>query len=296
MLPPYYCGIFALMNTLVIPTSDIFIRYLFGSKGNEALLCDFINAHLVDSGFEPVERVTIENPFTLKQFQYDKESVLDVRAEAKDKRIFNVEIQSTRQKAYVSRSLYYWAKLYQGQLKEGEDYAALSPVICINILDFSIFDAIVQPHTCFILAEKDHPEYLLTGDLQLHFYELPKYRQTLPYTSQLEKWACFFQCEGRPEKEETMEILLKDNPVLTSAHQKYIHFTEDKELRMAYEAREKYQRDRLSMLSYAEEKGMKKGRKEGIYQVAAEMKRSGMAAEHIQQYTKLSLQEIDALD
>lgn len=48
---------------VVIPTSDMFVRYLLGSRGHEELLCDFINAHLIDSGFEPVERVIIDNPF-----------------------------------------------------------------------------------------------------------------------------------------------------------------------------------------------------------------------------------------
>lgn len=62
--------------------------------------------------------------------------------------------------------------------------------------------------------------------------------QTLPYTSQLEKWACFFQCEGWPEK----------------------------------------------------------GKERGDLSSSSRDEAQRYGAERIQQYTKLSLQEIDALD
>ncbi len=215
-----------------------------------------------------------------------------MRAQAKDQRIINVEIQTARQGFYVHRSLYYWARLYQGQLKNGEAYDILSPVICINLLDFTIFDAIKEPHSCFLIAEKDHPEYVLTNDFQLHFYEMPKYQENAQSQNQLERWACFFQCEGKSEKGETMEILLKNDPILTRAHKEYVRFTEDKELRMAYEAREKYHRDQLFMLSSAKREGIKEGIEQGLSRAAAEMKRSGMDPERIRQFTGLSLEDI----
>ena len=37
------------------------------------------------------------------------------------------------------RSLFYWAKLYYSQLKKGQKYKELCPVITINILDFNLF-------------------------------------------------------------------------------------------------------------------------------------------------------------
>ncbi len=100
-----------------------------------------------------------------------------------------------------------------------------------------------------------------------------------------------------------MEILLKSDPVLTRAHDEYVHFTEDKQLRMAYEAREKYRRDQLFMISSAKlegraegmEKGMEKGETKRSYEIATKMKRGGMAFELIQQFTGLSLEEISEI-
>ncbi len=162
-------------HALCPPTSDIFVCYLLGSTGHETLFCDFINAHLVETDFEPVESISIETPFNLKKFQNDKESVLDVRVTGKDKRIINVDIQSSRQMFYLHRSLYYWARLYQGQLQEGANYAMLAPVVRINILDFIVFNTMNSPHTCFVAAEKNHPGCLLTDALQIHFYKIPQY-------------------------------------------------------------------------------------------------------------------------
>lgn len=58
-------------------------------------------------------------------------------------------------------------------------------MICINILDFIIFDDIKKAHSCFLAAEKDNPEYVLSEDFQMHFFELPKMdvgnRETFKY-------------------------------------------------------------------------------------------------------------------
>ena len=35
----------------VIKTNDFFVRFFFGSKGNEDLLLSFINAIMIDSNF-----------------------------------------------------------------------------------------------------------------------------------------------------------------------------------------------------------------------------------------------------
>ena len=68
------------MERLVNPTSDFFVRYLLGQEENKSVLLDFINAVLTDSGFKPAVDLTIENPFNLKSYMSDKESILDVKA------------------------------------------------------------------------------------------------------------------------------------------------------------------------------------------------------------------------
>ncbi|PIE03950.1 MAG: hypothetical protein CSA76_06815 [Spirochaetales bacterium] len=65
-----------------------------------------------------------------------------------------------------------------------------------------------------------------------------------------------------------MRILLKENPILNKAHEKYLAFSMDPELVDAYEARMKWKLDHDSALDDALERGLKqaieKDRAEGI--------------------------------
>ena len=66
----------------------------------------------------------------------DKFSRLDVKALTSNKEIINIEIQLKNEYNMIQRSLYYWSKLYEEQLSEGDRYDKLSRTVCINILDF----------------------------------------------------------------------------------------------------------------------------------------------------------------
>ncbi|MBN2534006.1 MAG: PD-(D/E)XK nuclease family transposase, partial [Spirochaetales bacterium] len=70
----YYMGIY------IKPTSDFFIRYLFGSEEYKELLLSFVNSVMVSAHFPTLSSVEIKNPFNLKNIVFEKESVLDVKA------------------------------------------------------------------------------------------------------------------------------------------------------------------------------------------------------------------------
>ena len=100
---------------------------------------------------------------------------MDIKAKDETGRAFTVEIQVIPTAAYINRALYYWACLYSGQIKSGEVYKKLRPTISINVVDFIIFDHFEKPHSLFVLKEKDETgDYILTDNLQIHFFELPK--------------------------------------------------------------------------------------------------------------------------
>lgn len=293
------------MERIVNPTSDFFIRYLLGSEEHKELLLDFINAILKDSGFNPALKISIMNPFNLRGFIDSKESILDVKAEDENKRIFDVEIQVIGNSKYVKRSLYYWAKNYHEQLKESEGYSELNPVICVNILDFILFKDLNKAHSCFLPTEKDETENVLTDDFQIHFFELPKMKigDTFVMDDRLKKWAFFFNNEGLLNEEDEMKILIKNDPVMEHAHKAYKKFTADDELLQVYEAREKRYRDEAGRLADAKEeglqKGLQKGLKKGAYDKAVEsarvLKESGVSLEIICKSTGLSEEEVEKL-
>ena len=119
------------MKNWIKAYSDIFIKYLFGSPDSSDLLLSFLNSLQSVHDFPLLSSVEVQNPFNLQTALADKLSILDIRAQDQDGRLYNIEIKATAQPEYSERSLYYWAKVYAGQLSESEAYAALSPVIGI---------------------------------------------------------------------------------------------------------------------------------------------------------------------
>ena len=128
------------MNDIYInPLSDIFMLYLLGKEENADLLLDFINSVLLDADFDVVKEAKVKNPFNIKSFKFDKSTVLDVKAVDENNRVYNIEVQIIGNEIFANRSLYYWAKLYSGQLRSSKKFDTLKPVICINLLGFNLF-------------------------------------------------------------------------------------------------------------------------------------------------------------
>ena len=279
------------MEHYIKPTADIFIKYLLGSQENRDLLLSFINSVLEDAKFQKIVRVEIKNPFNLKSFLNDKESILDVKATDENGRQYDVEIQSEGNEYFKNRSLYYWAKLYSSQMEEADKYIDLKPTICINILNFKLFKEIERLHTCFLLREQNLPEYVLTDHLVIHFLEVPKVPDKTIKTK-LTKWLFYLKYEGK--EEEKMKILLKDSDI-NKAHMVYKRFTEDERLREIYDARMKRKLDYNTDIALAEQKGIKEGIKETNLENAKKMLVKKYAIKDIADITGLAEEEIMAI-
>ncbi len=107
------------MSGFINPVRDIFIKFLFGSEENKDLLLSFINAVLEDADFPLITSVEHKNPFNYRNFILDKDSILDVKAIDENGKSYDIEVQANDFSHFENRSLYYWAKLYAGQLTEG---------------------------------------------------------------------------------------------------------------------------------------------------------------------------------
>ena len=98
------------------PTSDMFFKYLFGRDETKDLLISFINAVFEEKKLFKIQTVEIKNPFNIKKFILEKESILDIKGEDEKKRKYDIEVQSTGNEYFKNRSLYYWSKLYSSQI------------------------------------------------------------------------------------------------------------------------------------------------------------------------------------
>lgn len=284
--------------------SDIVFKFLMGREETKDLLISFINAVMEDSNLDLITSVELKNPFNLQDFSGDKLSVLDVKAVDETGRIIDIEVQCSGDRQFANRSLYYWAKLYCGQIAEAETYKLLQPVCCINLLNFTLLEEIKKFHSFYVLKEKDESETILTDHLMLHFIELPKVTDDVK-NSHLGMWSQYFIHEG--QESENMKTLLKNEPIIQKAHNEFKKFTADERLRDIYEARLKWQRDHAYFMDAAREEGLKQGMKEGIEQgiqqgehhkatvTAVNMLKKGYSIEEISELTGLKESEIEKL-
>ncbi|MBF0409703.1 MAG: Rpn family recombination-promoting nuclease/putative transposase, partial [Candidatus Riflebacteria bacterium] len=73
----------------VNPKVDIVFRKLFGSEENKDILRAFINSVLPEK--EQIVSLEIKNPYNLASYVRSKGNILDIKAQAADGRLFDVE-------------------------------------------------------------------------------------------------------------------------------------------------------------------------------------------------------------
>ncbi len=249
-------------KTYVKATSDIFIKYMFGSdtpKSN-SLALSFINSVLKNSDFPVMTKIIQKNPFNYREYVDDKLSVLDIEVEDENHKLYNIEVQSTGNTYFRNRALYYWAKLYTSQFSTGDLYEYLMPAIGINILNFTLFPELAKFHNYFILIEGREREYVLTNQMVIHFLEISKVEGT-ERSSKMERWLLYLKVEGTDN--EMLKILLETDKDLQTAHELYTAFNSNDKLRRYALSREKAENDRLHFLSMARKEGLQEGLEKG---------------------------------
>jgi predicted transposase/invertase (TIGR01784 family) len=256
------------MTGPIDPRVDIAFKKIFGVEENKDLLISLINS--IVSQEDQVSDVTLLNPYNPKNFQNDKLSILDIKAQGTDGKRFNIEIQISDEADYDKRALYYWAKLYTEQLKVAEDYEKLTKAIGIHILNFTSIPQVEAYHNVFQITEKD------TGiryfkDLELHTIELKKFSQNLredlnDFLKKIKRsvdiWAAFLTRQDLLHKDRLPSEL--DNPALRKALTVLEVMNFGPEEREAYEDHLKWLRIEANTLKKYESKGFERGLEKGI--------------------------------
>ena len=280
--------------------NDYFVRYLFSDKGSEAILLDFINSIMLDSGMKTFRSVEILTPFNYKENYEDKETIADVKCITQNGTVVIIEIQLQGNSRFPERILYYWASNYSKLLKQGEKYDALTPVISINLLNFNLDDN-DSIHSCYMIYDTNKKR-LLTDHLQIHIIELKKFKyNTLEYD--LNCWLKFFTMKDNDNKEVIMSELVKEKPIMEEVQRRYNNFIKDRLMMNEYDKRQAYLYGNQIMLEEERRLGRVEGKEEGIkegieqekYSLARNMKNKNMDLNLISELTGLSIEKIEKL-
>ena len=285
---------------LLDPKNDVVFQMLFGknnlAKGLlENILPDNITSLRVDV-----------NKQLLGNTPKDKIGIVDLRAVINEEIECEVEMQMFYFKNFIPRFLDYWAKLYSGQLKQGESYDLLHKAVSIAIINQNIPNLKgLQAHTIWHIREDRNYGKILTNNLELHIIEIQKVKEEYKNNKddKLLQWIMFLL---NPESKEVDNIMLK-NKKIEEAKKELLSLSQDEENQRIADFRERDLRDKIDMyetgidigLAEGKEKGKAEGIKEGILnekkRTAVSLLKMNTPIDKIMEITQLTKDEIEKI-
>ncbi|UTD06900.1 PD-(D/E)XK nuclease family transposase [Treponema denticola] len=286
--------------------NDYAFKRVFGTEENKDVLQDLLEC-ILDIPPETITGLELLDKEFQKELLSEKLGILDIKLRLKDGTFIDIEIQNSWHFDFPERTLYYWSKMYNENIKQGQDYTKLPKCITINLIGKG-FNKNKRLHNKYLVLERDTKEPL-ASKLEIHILNLAKAR--LLEGSQfrdkkmkrLLNWLKFIETDDPEVREmlaESSEMMRKANATINIMEMN----PRDKWL---YDSRMKYEHDRASCISegyrqgivQGEIKGRKQGFADGSYQKALEtaiaFKKMGIAIEKIAEGTGLSKEEIEKL-
>jgi predicted transposase/invertase (TIGR01784 family) len=271
--------------------NDYLFQKLLGEKGDEEQLLSFLNAVLKRTGKNILQSVEIlENKTFTPEIIGNKTNILDVRAVTGNGDKINIEVQLKDLHNQDKRSLMYWSHEYVKDMESGDDYKSLPNVITINIVNFD-YIPLESYHTSFHIWEDEHPGYILTDALEIHFINMVKFREVKEKdikNDYLERWLTFLD-ETTPL--EVIEEIKQMDAAIRKTSEKLEFVSKDKEALRMYHMREMGLSDLTTAINTAVEKAELRIKLED----ARNALRAGGTVEFVSTFTGLDIDFIRSL-
>ena len=259
------------------PKNDVVFQALF-TRGSE---------YVTKSMIEDIIKIDIhkidldKSKDLLNDNARNKNGRLDIRAILNGNIDCDVEMQLVPHEKMIERFLYYWAKMYTANLKEGENYRELKKSISIIVLDAEIplLKRIPKSYTKWEIREAEYQREVLTDHFEMHIISLPEAIKEYDKNKddKVLQWMMFLNDPGSVEVAEIM----KKNKAIKEANKKLYEISQDEALRRQALNEEIARMDEEQRMYDAIHKGLKEGREEGkaegIKQGRAEGKAEGKA-------------------
>jgi predicted transposase/invertase (TIGR01784 family) len=260
----------------VNPKIDLVFKKLFGSEENRDILLSLINAILPIE--QQVAKITLKNPYNVSDYAEGKLSILDIKAEGEDGRLFDVEMQIRGSRYYGKRALFYWAKIFGSQLdyvleeNESNDnsvevsYSDLKKCVVISLMDFSFFNDKKYRRFYTLKDGETHEQHKDLDYLDLYFIELKKYKGKLEnLNTTLEKWITFLNSAYKYNNK-TLPKELAEIKEIRKASQKLDAMYLDEKEKGYYEAQQKFWLDQNTFIKEAVEKAVEQAVEKAVGQ------------------------------
>ncbi len=310
------------------PFTDFGFKKIFGTEASKPLLIDFLNAILQLP--DPIKDLSFylgpttaprgpsrKNLEQLGSSDLERKAIYDIFCESTKGEKFIVELQKANQRFFKDRTVYYATFPIQQQAERGDWNYRLSPIYCVNILNFRFQDDVLdkEPKVLHRVQLKDQDDQVFYQKLMLVYLEMPNFTLELEeLADRKDQWLYFLK---HLEDFESIPELFKDQ-IFEQAFEVAAIARMNNEDHMKYQGSLKVLRDNFATMQQAEiaalerglERGLEIGKAEGIQeglergaleaklkvlQIARGLKESNMTLEEIAKITDLTLQELEGM-
>lgn len=281
-------------NFIMLPTVDICFKNLME---NPEVRKGFIAA-LLRKNPENIKKTTLLPTILQKDYEEDKQGILDVLVHLEDGTQIDMEMQVAYYEYWDARVLFYLSKVFAGQLKKGEAYDQLKKCIHVSILDFIQFE---KDKSCYRTA---HFRDDLTGEMYSELMEiqvlgLKKLPEQVKGEEDIISWMRFLGGKTREEFKNMADL----NKYIGIAYEELQKLSADELKRLDYESREKAIRDHKSFIRGAIRQGLKQGLDQGealgerkkLREITEKKLNRGMTAEEIADDLEENIETIKSL-
>ena len=288
--------------------NDYAFKRVFGVEENKDVLQDLLECILEIPPESIVGLELLDKEFH-KELLSEKLGILDIKLRLKDGAFVDIEIQNSWHFDFPERTLYYWSKMYNENIKQGQDYTKLPKCITINLIGKG-FNKNKRLHNKYLVLEQDTKEPLVSK-LEIHILNLEKagllkksqYKDNK--TKRLLNWLKFIETDNV----EVRNMLAQESQMMRKANETITIMEMSPRDKWLYDSRMKYEHDRASCINegyrqgievgilQGEIKGRKQGFADGSYQKALETAKNllglGLSIENIAKATGLSQEEVE---
>jgi len=196
------------------------------------------------------------------------------------------------------RIMFYWSKLYAGEIHSGQDYEVLNKTIVVLLSNFEldVTKDIPKIHTKWEIREEEYSKIVLTNVLEIHIIEMPKLikameNKKVDKKDKLILWTMFMLS---PEKlgDEVME----NNEDIKKAKEELEKINQDAREKELARLRMKHIMDTKAVQRYGFKEGEKSGIKKGKNEIAKKLLKMGLSIEQIIEATGLTKEELEKIN
>ena len=279
------------MSRYINPYTDFGFKKLFGEEANKDLLIDFLNAVLPPEN--KIAHLEFRDSEALPDNIVDRKAVFDIACVGESGQSFTVEMQKAKQLFFKDRALFYSAFPIQRQAQRGDWNFKLNPVFLVAVLDFEYDEKEERRKIYRLVSLKDQDGDPFSDTLKMVFLQMPLFTKTeSELTTPKDKWLFFLKnLESFEDIPQILRVPVFEKAFATAEYVKYSPAMQE-----AYQNNLKVYRDNRNVVETAYIDGEAKGRTEGIFEIARNMKKDGVDPKTIAKYTGLSPEDIKRLN